>query len=189
MRYDYVVLAGIGLVLVGAVVLLYRRNVNLLDDLKTFSLAILAMCGTGIYSLSDAKLMSSIEPAALFFWVQIILWPILTAVYKINGYQIPRFMGARQLILKPVLHLKLVMCLYGSYLLILLAYEQGGDVAAVTTVRQASIPLSVIIGGYFLNEGAITRPSSAAAPVSCTASCTAPPPPPRPFVTESVWGH
>jgi hypothetical protein len=55
------------------------------------------------------------------------------------------------------LHLKLAVCLYGSYILILLAYEQGADVAIVTTVRQASIPLSVIIGGYFLNEGAIAR--------------------------------
>ena len=46
---------------------------------------------------------------------------------------------------------------YGSYYLILMAYQIGAEVAAVTSVRQASIPISVMLGGFFLREGAILR--------------------------------
>lgn len=155
--YPWEVLLGILLVIFGAVLLLYRRGVNLLSDGKTLLLAVLAMCGTGIYSLSDSRLMADLEAPVLFFWVQIIVWPILALIYIRNGYPFPAYAGLQRIIRRPILHLKLATCLYGSYFLILLAYEQGADVAIVTTVRQASIPLSVIIGGYFLNEGAIAR--------------------------------
>ena len=46
---------------------------------------------------------------------------------------------------------------YLSYYLILLAYQFGGEVAAVTAIRQASIPISVALGGLFLREGAMQR--------------------------------
>jgi hypothetical protein len=46
---------------------------------------------------------------------------------------------------------------YTSYWLILTAYSLGGEVAAVTSVRQASIPISVLIGGVLLREGAVFR--------------------------------
>lgn len=75
--YDWEILLGIALVIIGAVLLLYRRGVNLLSDTRTLALAILAMCGTGIYSLSDSQLMMTIEAPVLFFWVQIIIWPLL----------------------------------------------------------------------------------------------------------------
>ncbi len=164
--YDLPVLGGIFLVIFGAVLLLYRRGVNIFDDTKTLSLAVLALCGTGIYSLSDSQLMQQIEPPVLFFWVQIICWPLLALVYVLNGNKLPTAMGLARIVKSPVLHFKLVACIYGSYVLILLAYSQGGDVAAVTTVRQASIPLSVILGGYFLNEGAIARRLAASAILS-----------------------
>ena len=38
-----------------------------------------------------------------------------------------------------------------------MAFQMGGEVAAVTSVRQASIPISVLLGGFFLREGAILR--------------------------------
>lgn len=155
--YDWEILLGIFFVLCGAVLLLYRRGVNLLADGKTLMLAVLALCGTGIYSLSDSRLMADIDPPVLFFWVQSIVWPILALIHIRNGYPFPKYGGIYRVVTMPLLHIKLAACLYGSYFLILLAYEQGGDVAVVTTVRQASIPLSVIIGGYFLNEGAILR--------------------------------
>jgi len=155
--YDPLVLLGIALVITGAVLLLYRRGVNLFADSKTLVFAVLAMSGTGIYSLSDSQLMMQIEPPVLFFWVQLIVWPLLATLHLLKGHTLPPLLGAAHIFQNPILHLKLIICVYGSYLLILMAYEQGGDVAAVTTVRQASIPLSVILGGYFLNEGAIAR--------------------------------
>lgn len=155
--YSLLLLAGIFLVLCGAALLLYRRNVNLLADSKILTLAILAMCGTGIYSLSDSQLMTQIEPSVLFFWVHIFCWPMLAFVHKFNGHAMPQMLGIMRVIRQPFLHIQLAACVYGSYFLILTAYGMGGEVASVTTVRQASIPLSVILGGYFLNEGAITR--------------------------------
>ncbi|MEP3246531.1 MAG: DMT family transporter [Sneathiella sp.] len=155
--YPLIVLAGIAFVLFGAILLLYRRGTNLFDDWHILALAVLAMCGTGIYSLSDSQLMLTIEPPVLFFWVQLICWPILIAVHMASGHRPPKLMGITNLFAKPVLYLQIILCVYGSYILILTAYNLGGDVASVTTVRQASIPLSVILGGYFLNEGAIAR--------------------------------
>ena len=46
---------------------------------------------------------------------------------------------------------------YLSYILILGAYAMGGDVAAVTSVRQSSIPISVILGGLMFREGSMIR--------------------------------
>jgi len=155
--YDWEMLAGILLVMLGAVMLLYRRGVNIFADWRILSCAVLALCGTGIYSLADARLMTEIEAPVLFFWTQLFTWPCLLIAFKVFGHPIPAGFGVMRLLQFPLLHMKLVACVYGSYYLILTAYSFGGDVAAVTTIRQASIPLSVIIGGYFLNEGAITR--------------------------------
>jgi len=46
---------------------------------------------------------------------------------------------------------------YTSYYLVLLAYGRGANVAAVNAVRQAAIPISVLIGGLWLAEGAMGR--------------------------------
>ena len=46
---------------------------------------------------------------------------------------------------------------YGSYYLILLAFQLGGEAAAVTAVRQLAIPLSVILGGTMLREAELKR--------------------------------
>jgi len=156
-HYDWEMLMGIALVMSGAVLLLYRRGVNIFADWRVLSCAVLALCGTGIYSLADAELMTEIDAPVLFFWVQLFTWPVLLLAFKFFGHPIPVGFGIVRLFQFPVLHAKLLICVYGSYFLILQAYALGGDVAAVTTVRQASIPLSVIIGGYFLKEGSITR--------------------------------
>lgn len=47
--------------------------------------------------------------------------------------------------------------LYVSYYLILVAFSLGGNVAAVTAVRQASVPLAVLIGGTLLSEASMAR--------------------------------
>lgn len=47
--------------------------------------------------------------------------------------------------------------LYLSYYLLLIALSLGGDVAAVTAVHQASIPLAVLIGGTLLSEAAMPQ--------------------------------
>jgi len=42
-------------------------------------------------------------------------------------------------------------------MLILAAYSYGGDVATVTTVRQLSIPISVVLGAMMLKEMLLGR--------------------------------
>ena len=47
--------------------------------------------------------------------------------------------------------------IYVSYYLIFVAFSLADGVAAVTAVRQASIPFAVLIGGILLSESAMPR--------------------------------
>ena len=58
---------------------------------------------------------------------------------------------------RPVRHLSAGGLAYASYMLILAAYSYGGDVATVTTVRQLSIPISVVLGAMMLKEMLLGR--------------------------------
>ena len=164
--YQPIVIAGIVLAVSGGFILLYRRGTHMLADPGTALLALLAMSGTAIYSLADSELMRQIPPQVMMFWIEGLLTPFFIIKYLLIGRHnndIIRRPGrgphrspvdfARQataLLLPGVIA-------YISYYLILYAYQLGGDVAAVTTVRQASIPVSVLLGGYYLREGAILR--------------------------------
>ena len=53
----------------GAFLLLYRRGTRFLEDPRTLLIALLALSGTGIYSLADAELVQTIEPPVLIFIV------------------------------------------------------------------------------------------------------------------------
>ena len=52
----------------------------------------------------------------------------------------------------PLPYIKIGLICYASYLLILIAYQGGAEVAVVNSVRQASIPMSVLLGGMWLKE-------------------------------------
>ena len=156
-RYDPNLLFAIALVLIGGFLLLYRPGTRLLDDPRTLGFAVLAMCGTGVYSLADSRLMQTIEPPVLFFWVEVLCAPIYAVLFRRIAIGPKLWSGIGMLLARPFQALLLTSIVYGSYILILTAYEMGGDVAAVTAVRQASIPLSVILGGVFLSEGSIVR--------------------------------
>ena len=156
-RYPPSLLVAIALVLLGGFLLLYRRGTRFLDDPRTLGFAVLAMCGTGIYSLADARLARTIEPPVLFFWVEVLCAPIYAVLFRRVGLA-PNLEGGLGTLAGRLLRtLVLASIVYASYILILIAYRMGGDVAAVAAVRQASIPLSVILGGFFLREGSIAR--------------------------------
>jgi len=173
-QYSPVVLAGIAMVVAGGFFLLYRRGTNLLADPLTLGLAMVAMCGTGIYSLADAQLMRSIAPSVLVLWVDGFLIPYYVTLYILAPPRSARLKASTSLSaaidpraglrpfrpFRPSSMVWLVvpgLMAYASYVLILTAYQLDGEVAAVTAVRQASIPISVLLGGYFLREGAILR--------------------------------
>lgn len=150
--YSWPLLTGVACVMLGAFFLQYQRGVRLLDDPKTLMLSVLAMSGVGIYSMADANIMQSVEPPVLFFWVEVLCLPSHILIFRFFGHS-PTAMGSLfAWTRRPVKFIGIGAICYLSYILILMAYAEGGDVAAVTSVRQASIPISVLIGGLWLKE-------------------------------------
>jgi drug/metabolite transporter (DMT)-like permease len=152
--YSPVTLMGIVLTLVGAIMIQYRRGAGLLQHPKLVLTATLAMIGSALYGLADSMAMQSIELAPFLFWVYTILTLAFTVFFTLSR---PR---------KRPLSLQLFGCWrstalqvltsgalsYLSYVLILLAFQAGGEVAAVSATRQASIPISVLLGSLVLKE-------------------------------------
>ncbi len=154
--YSWYVLLGMAMAVAGGFLLLYRRGTHFLDDPKTLGLALLAMSGTGIYSMADAGLMQVIEPQVQMLWLETALIPVFVTLYLCRRTH-TRFEDGRPMRVRATMLIVPGVMAYFSYLLILNAYQMGGEVAAVTSVRQASIPISVLLGGLFLREGAILR--------------------------------
>ena len=154
--YPLTVVLGIAMVVGGGFLLLYRRGTHILEDGRALGFALVAMCGTGVYSLADALMAQTIEPPVLVFIVEGNMAFIYTAIWLRRRATTPVPMVRVQDL--PLVHLLWPGVLaYTSYYMILLAYQLGGDVAAVTSLRQASIPVSVALGGLFLREGAMVR--------------------------------
>lgn len=154
--YSLLTLFGISLVVAGSFLLLYRRGSHYLDDPVTLLYALLALCGTGIYSLADAHVMQHIAPQVLAFTVDSAVLPFFLILW-LRKRSISRLQSDATFSFSPIYVLLPGVLCYLSYYLILVAYQLGGDVAVVTSLRQASIPISVALGGMFLREGAMTR--------------------------------
>ena len=128
---------------------------SLFDDGWALLLALLAMVASAAYSVADAIAMQqSAPPAAFLFWVyslvSILLFAacliersrgVLHVVHFLEGG--PRNFG-RILIAS--------VSSYASYYLILMAFQFHADAAVVSAVRQASIPVSVILAALLLKE-------------------------------------
>ena len=84
-HYSSILLAGIVLVLIGGFLLQYRRGVNLLDDPPTLALAVLAMSGTAIYSLSDSHAVQQVRPPVMFFWVELLCLGSYVILFRYVG--------------------------------------------------------------------------------------------------------
>lgn len=154
--YSWAVLFGIFMAVAGGFLLLYRRGTRFLSDPGTLGLALLSMSGTGIYSIADARMMEVIEPQVQLLWVETLLIPFYLGMF-LRRRAHTRYPDSRPVATRLLMLVIPGVMAYASYYLILLAYQMGGEVAAVTSVRQASIPVSVLLGGLFLREGAILR--------------------------------
>jgi drug/metabolite transporter (DMT)-like permease len=157
-RYAISLLLGIALVLCGAFLLQYRPGARPLHDPPTLGLAVLGMAGSGTYSISDARGVQLVEPMFMFFWSGALALPVFAAFLWLLGQGRAEPAAAGLLnawATRPWRHLAVGLLAYGSYLLLLTAYKLGGDVAAVTSVRQASIPISVLLGGLLLEESGL----------------------------------
>jgi len=122
--YSAAVLVGIVLIVVAAFAL-QRQPGRLVAQPKTAALAMLAMIGSAGYTICDAKAMSAVSPAPFLFWSYVMLTPALAALTLVS---------------------------YLSYLCILYAFGLGAGAAQTAAMRQASIPVSVVLAAVVVGE-------------------------------------
>lgn len=152
--YSPLTLVGISLTLLGAIMIQYRRGAGLLQRPKLILTATAAMIGSAIYGLSDSVAMETITPAPFLFWVYTVLTLAFMAFFTITR-PIKRPLSQQlfgcwrsswlQVLASGALS-------YASYVLILFAFQAGGEVAVVSAIRQVSIPFSVLLGAFVLKE-------------------------------------
>ena len=157
-QYSAGMLAGIALVLISAFLLQYRPGSRFFSEPATLTVATLAMCVNGVIALADAEAMKQVEPAAYLFVQYIFLVPAMTLIFltmRPAGHTVVEylFVGWTRTLGR---FLIAGTTSYASYLLILLAFQLGGNVAAVSAVRQISIPLSVLMGCLIFKEQRMT---------------------------------
>ncbi len=150
--YTPLVLAGISMVLAGAFWLQYKRGGRLLNNPLTLAFALLAMAGTGVNSIADALAVQVVAPSVIFFWTFIFTLPGFVLFFIFFGGEKVKTHSLFSWVRNPLPYIKIGVICYASYFLILLAYQGGGEVAVVNSVRQASIPISVLLGGVWLKE-------------------------------------
>jgi drug/metabolite transporter (DMT)-like permease len=150
--YGVATLAGIGLVVAGAFLIQFRPGVRVFDHPAALAFALMALCGTGVYSLADSHAVKLVPPPVVFFWIEMLMAPIYMVMFRLVGYGAVERRAVAVLCARPVKMLGLGLVGYVSYFLILWAFSAGGDVAAVAALRQVSIPASVLLGGLWLRE-------------------------------------
>lgn len=151
--YAPVVLVGI-LVIVIAGFALQRQPGRLLANPRIVALAMVAMAGSAGYTIADAQAMTRIEPPAFLFWVYVLVTPAFAALARIFK---PPEVSTATLLMAGWRHLPLRLATaslvsYISYLLILIAFQIGAGAAETAAVRQASIPVSVVLAALVLGE-------------------------------------
>ncbi len=156
--FSPMMLSGIGLVLVGAFLLQYRLGSHLFSQPKTLILATLALCAHGVITLADAEAMRVVEPASYMFVQYFFLIPGMALVFLSTTP--PELSLYRHLlsgwVRTPVRFVITGVAAYASYYFILRAFQLGANVAAVSAVRQISIPASVLMGCLIFKEERMT---------------------------------
>lgn len=153
-RYSSQLLTGIAVVVIAAFFLQYRPGIRLLDHPKALTMALLAMSAHGAMTLADAEALRVVTPMEFFFFLYLFLIPVtgvMLAMTRPSGRPVSEhlFAGWR---VTPGRYLLAGFTSYLSYYLILTAFHMEGNVAAVTALRQISIPVSVLLGGILLRE-------------------------------------
>ena len=158
-QYTLTLILGFALVLVGAFLLQYRPGAGFFTQPRTLAVAIFVMCAHGLITLADAEAMKSVEPVAFLFFQYVFLIPamaILLIITRPTGRTVYRHLFI-DWVHAPFKTFILGITSYASYYLILLVFQMGANVAAVASVRQISIPLSVILGGLILKEARMSK--------------------------------
>lgn len=151
--YELKVLLGIGLVLIG-VIMLQKSARGVTGDKKSLCLALLAMLGSAAYTVADANAMSVISPSVFLFYVYII---VALGLFGLGLSESRNMANSISLLKTNFAHAPRRIILadvssYVSYYLILWAFKVGSEAAAVSAIRQVSIPLAVVVATIVLKE-------------------------------------
>ena len=151
--YELKVLLGIGLVLIG-VFMLQKSARGVTGDKKSLCLALLAMLGSAAYTVADANAMSVISPSVFLFYVYII---VALGLFGLGLSESRNMANSISLLKTNFAHAPRRIILadvssYVSYYLILWAFKVGSEAAAVSAIRQVSIPLAVVVATIVLKE-------------------------------------
>ena len=151
--YELKVLLGIGLVLIG-VIMLQKSARGVTGDKKSLYLALLALLGSAAYTVADANAMSVISPSVFLFYVYII---VALGLFGLGLSESRNMANSISLLKTNFAHAPRRIILAGvssyvSYYLILWAFKVGSEAAAVSAIRQVSIPLAVVFATIVLKE-------------------------------------
>ena len=151
--YPAAALLGMGLIIYAGLSI-QKGNGRLLEDPRAFAMAVMAMLGSAAYSLSDAAAMQSTASAPFLFYTYIMVTLAMGGLraWEERGYSSPLWGVVRGWVLNPWRTLFAGFSSYLSYLLILRVFQLGAEPAAVSAVRQVSIPVSVILAAILLKE-------------------------------------
>ena len=152
--YSMEILLGIAIVIISSFMIQYTPGGKYFSKPASLLLAVLAMCFHGVLTLADAEAMKYVEPAAFLFIQYLFVTPAMALMFILtrpSGKNIYEylFLGWKN---KPLRFFLAGFTAYISYLLILYSFRMGANVAAVSAIRQISIPFSVLMGGFFLLE-------------------------------------
>ena len=152
--FSLMMLSGIALILFGAFLIQYQPGGGTFSHPRTLVLAVLALCSHGVITLADAESMKVAEPSSYLFAQYIFMIPgmiIVSFATKPREQSLSHhlFSGWKR---TPRRFILAGSMSYASYYLILWAFQLGGSAAAVSSVRLASIPLSVILGCILYKE-------------------------------------
>ncbi len=155
-EYTDLTVFAIFLIVIGAI-MLQKSKFGFFVNNKALLFALMAMMGSAAYSLSDAIAVQKIKPSVLLFYCYILVSLFLFAIFLRNrrGNQSAMLLLCSQFKLD-IYRISSAgsagVVSYYSYYLILIAFELGGDAAVVSAIRQASIPISVLLAAYLLRE-------------------------------------
>ncbi|MDG2406374.1 MAG: EamA family transporter, partial [Paracoccaceae bacterium] len=152
-NYSWFTVVGIFTILLGSL-MLQKTTGNFLQDQKAFGLAIIAMLGSAAYSISDAGAMQITTPAVFLFYTNISVTLLLLGIQRWESrLDAMSLLDVLQQWMKAPWRIVLAgVSSYLSYLFILMAFQLGAEAAAVSAVRQASIPVSIILAAIILLE-------------------------------------
>jgi drug/metabolite transporter (DMT)-like permease len=154
----YSALAALGiLVIIASGFLLQKPTGRLFDDVGALGLALLAMVASAVYTLADSVAMKHAEPNVFLFWTYLIVSASLGLAWLLVKRPRPLPMGNAGGQLGWARIAFACVTSYVSYYLILTAFQLRADPAYVGAVRQASIPVSIVLATLILREPRSSR--------------------------------